>query len=98
MRYRSGRNYRPWGLGDGIVSKEISAEWPQIEKCREQKWEYSIETIRRGIVTSRNCDFAELCGTRVDEHVGQFERREGAVDGNDPRVNLVAVVVSPLMG
>ena len=55
MRYRSGRNYRPWGLGDGIVSKEISAEWPQIEKCREQKWEYSIETIRRGIVTSRNC-------------------------------------------
>ena len=55
MRYRSGRNYRPWGLGHGIVSKEISAEWPQIEKCREQKWEYSIETIRRGIVTSRNC-------------------------------------------
>ena len=63
MRYRSGRNYRPWGLGDGIVSKEISAEWPQIEKCREQKGKYSIETIRRGIVTSRNCDFAELCGT-----------------------------------
>ena len=79
MRYRSGRNYRPWGLGDGIVSKEISAEWPQIEKCREQKWEYSIETIRRGIVTSRNCDFAELCGTHLadgsfDVHVERVPR------------------------
>ena len=75
MRYRSGRNYRPWGLGDGIVSKEISAEWPQIEKCREQKWEYSIETIRRGIVTSRNCDFADLCGT-LERAVGRLREED----------------------
>ena len=50
MRYRSGRNYRAQGLGHGIVSEELSAEWPQSEKRREPKRELSIETKRSGTV------------------------------------------------
>ena len=62
------------------VSKGKRGNGSKFEKHREQKWEYSIETIRRGIVTSRNCagpvltphDNGDFCHPKVPEIRDQF--------------------------